>query len=61
MADRETALEWRNMEDMTDREIAEETLVHLRSVAEAIAELQQTPMMRAMQSGGNPFMAMIRG
>lgn len=46
---------------MSDREIAEETLAHLRSVADAIAELSETPMMKAMRTGGNPFMAALRG
>lgn len=52
---------WKPLPEMSDREIAEETLTHLRSIAEAIAELQDTPMMRAMRSGGNPLMAMMRG
>jgi hypothetical protein len=46
---------------LSDREVAEETLAHLRSVADAIAELSDTPMMKAMRGGGNPLMAMMRG
>lgn len=46
---------------LTDREIAEETLAHLRSVADALMELQNSPMFVAMRGGGNPLLAMMRG
>lgn len=44
---------------LTDRELMEETVRQLRSVADALADLEQTPMMQAMKTGSNPFMAMF--
>jgi hypothetical protein len=44
-------MEHRDMTEMTDREIAEETLILLRAFADAFQQATQNPMMAAMIPG----------
>lgn len=44
---------------MSDRDILVEILAHMRTIADVVEEMSDSPMVRAMQSGGNPFMAML--
>lgn len=44
---------------MSDRDMLVEVLYHLRTVADTVEELSDSPMVRALQGGGNPLMAMI--
>lgn len=56
----------KEIKDMTDREIAEETLAILRTGVQAVEALSQHPMLAAVMAqpqGGNPMLAAmgIRG
>lgn len=44
---------------MNDRELAEETVLLLRSIVDLVNEFTASPMMKAMASGKNPIMAMF--
>lgn len=44
---------------MSDREILIEVLLHMRTIADVVEEMADSPMVKAMQGGGNPFMAML--
>ena len=46
-------------EHMSDHELLVETVTHLREVADAIEELAESPMIRALKAGQNPIMAMM--
>ncbi len=46
---------------MTDRELLLELVAHLRTLADTVTELSDSPMVRALQGGGNPLLAMMRG
>lgn len=47
------------IENMSDREILVELITGQRQLADALEQLEQSPMMRAMLSGQNPLMAMM--
>lgn len=44
----------------TDRELLEEVAVNLRTIADVIGDLSESPAIAAMMGGGNPMMAMLR-
>lgn len=46
-------------EEMSDRELLIETVRTLRAVSDAVGDLAQSPMFRALQGGSNPLMAMM--
>lgn len=48
-----------DIEGMSDREILVEILTNMRSVQDAVSELENTPMIAALKSGQNPLMAMM--
>lgn len=47
------------IEGMSDREMLVEILTNMRSVQDAVSELEKSPMIAALKSGQNPLMAMM--
>lgn len=54
------APEWPHVGTMSDREIAEETLTHLRSFTDALTMLAENPMVAALMAGESPMAAMLK-
>lgn len=46
-------------DNMTDRELLVELVTNMRAVGDAVGELAESPMVKALQSGQNPLMAMM--
>lgn len=44
---------------MSDSDMLAELVVHLRAVADVVEELSDSPMVKALQGGGNPLLAMF--
>lgn len=45
--------------DMSDRELLEEAVSHMRAVMAMVEAFEESPMMQAMMSGKNPILAMM--
>jgi hypothetical protein len=48
-----------NVADMTDRELLEEIVLSCRQAADAVAALENHPMIAAIANGQNPMMALL--
>lgn len=45
---------------MTDRALLEEIVFNMRATVDAVSALEQLPIVKAMQNGENPLLAMMR-
>lgn len=52
-------LERTPVDSMSDRELLEEVVHNIRSVQDAVLDLEQMPIIKAMREGKNPLLAMM--
>ena len=45
---------------MSERDMLTELLLHMRQIADVVEDLSDSPMVKALQGGGSPLMAMFR-
>lgn len=55
----EEPTKYRQVSDMSDRELLEELVYGLRNLETALEGLSENPMIAALASGQNPLMAMM--